>query len=68
MILNKLPNFSKKQRNGALLEGNIVGEVCYCFKARLYADVSDPVERENLVMMENCRSDVLEYVGGEDWV
>lgn len=51
-----------------MLERNIVGEVCYCSKACFYADANDPVERENLVMMENCRSDVLEYVGGEDWV
>lgn len=49
---------------GSLLEGQIVGEVCYHFKAHLYADVNDLVERENLVMMENCRSDVLEYERG----
>lgn len=38
----------------------MVGEVCYCFKVRLYADRNEPVEREKLVIMEHCRSNILE--------
>lgn len=38
----------------------MVGEVCCCFKARLCADGSDPVEREKVVMMENYSSDAAE--------